>query len=201
MDRRHFLGGLVPLLGLGAGCSSHSQGHEVRDLWTVSVDTIDVDPFELDIELERRTATTEHPPLLKRTYHNPTQQPARLGVLEDCAEINWDEPGAPGLILFLVAKDGFDPQPVNRGCWRPDPETFNWPCEGTYDSLPLASGESWSVRKEVWINRNTECIPEGAFEFGAGIGRSSEEGPQSEDSSRTYVLQIEREGAPTSESA
>ncbi len=158
-------------------------------------------PLEFELDFERSTATTEQTAVVDRTFRNPMNHQINLGVLRRCAEINWNEPGAPGLILFPVSNEQFNPKPVRRGCWKADHETYNWPCETVSETFPLESGDSYSVRKELWINEETECIPEGSWDCEVEWLIPGEEESEPNDNEGTYVLNIEREGTGTVESA
>ena len=164
MNRRDLLASLPPAIGLSAGCNFFPPEPE-RDLWSVSVESVEAAQIELDIQVERRRATTTRPPVLEITYRNPTDQDQQLRV-GNCPARSTNEDYFRNLILWPASRgDEFHPDPISEDCWKPDPDTYSQPCEAVDVSRSFAPGESWSIRVEVWLAEELDCRPAGTFQF------------------------------------
>ena len=80
MNRRDYLTGLIPLTAVSAGFSILGQS-EPRDLWTVSVDSVDIDEIDLTVEVRRKTATTEELATVWVEFTNTLDDPIRFVYL------------------------------------------------------------------------------------------------------------------------
>lgn len=195
MNRREYIAILAPAIGLGAGCSYFLPDQEERDLWSVSVNSIEIEPIDLDVEVERRTATTAHPATVLLSFRNPTDQTWELRQGK-CLHRSSNEEYKRNLILWPASlEDDRHPEPVRRDCWKPDPESYNQPCEAVGISKKFSPGESWSIRHEVWIGSELDCIPVGTFEFEIWA-RNQDDKPVG-----TFSLTIESAEQTTSRSA
>jgi hypothetical protein len=95
-------------------------------------------------------------------FQNPRAKVWQLNHGE-CPELDKNE---QGLILFPQSlQPDFHPEPVARDCWKPDPDSFYYPCEGDIDVTEIPPGESWSILHEVWIEEQEGCIPSGTYTF------------------------------------
>lgn len=138
-----------------------SDGPE-RDLWTVSIGPVSLEGLELVVEPERATATTERPATVRLRVQNPTSD---IWILNhgECPEIDTNK---PGLILFPHSLEpDFHPEPIRDDCWKPNPESYFYPCETLVPKTKISPGQSWSITHEVWLEEEEDCIPDGSFEF------------------------------------
>jgi hypothetical protein len=164
--------------GLVAGCSLLPK-ESARDLWTVSAGAVDVDSLDVTVAVERRTATTQQPAAVRLTVDNPSAE-SRTIRHGRCPIRSDNHSYLDELILYpTILEENYYPSPMDPECWKPDPQSYYWPCEGGFDERELAPGDSWSVLHTVWIAKNGNCIPEDRFEFTLwglfGDGRVEEE--------------------------
>ena len=164
MHRRGFLAALAPALGLGAGCTKGGGGQPTSEenLWSVSSGDVDLDRFDFTVHATHETATMVEPAKIRLKFTNPTSHTLTLyeGACSKPAS------GDGGLILFASSlPESNHPDPIRQGCWKPDPESYYYPCEGASSQVDLSPGESWSVVHEIWIAEDFDCIPEGTFVF------------------------------------
>lgn len=164
MNRRDYLTCLIPLTAVSAGCSFPGQT-KPRDLWTVSVGNVDVDSLDVTVEVEHRTATTKQPASIRLTFDNPSAESKKIRHGR-CPIRSDNHSYLDELLLFpTILESDFYPTPTASDCWKPDPQSYYWPCEGGFDQRELEPGESWSMLHTVWIAKNGNCIPEDKFEF------------------------------------
>ena len=174
-SRRRYLAAIA-ISSLGAGCGIFPQEGTNRDLWKVSVGSVSLAQLQLSIEPERKTATTKDPATVQLQFQNPQ---AETWILNHgtCPEI--DET-TPGLILFPKSLEpDFHPEPITEKCWKPDPESYYYPCETIVPETKIQSGQSWSIVQEIWIEEEEDCIPSGTFTFNIhGHVQNDDRGPK-----------------------
>lgn len=178
LRRRTLLSGIAASAGLVGGCSLLPQ-EPARDLWTVSAGPVAIDPLDVTVDVERGTATTNQPAAVRLTFQNPSAESKKIRHGK-CPIRSGNHSYLDELLLFpTILDDDFYPSRTDTECWKPDPQSYYWPCEGGFDEREIAPGESWSMRHTVWIAKNGNCIPEDTFEFTvwglSGDGRVEEE--------------------------
>lgn len=154
MNRRDYLTGLIPLTAVTAGCTVLYQS-EPRDLWTVSVDSVDIDEIDLTVEVRRQTATTEQLATVWVEFLNTLDEPIRLAQITGPYHSNTFH----GLVLISMEEDV---ERESSTCWKPAGNPHG---DGGYYTWKVPAGESWSILHGIWVDDDATCPPEGTFTF------------------------------------
>lgn len=165
LSRRRVLKTFAPAVGAGAGCSALSSQQSERELWTVSSGPVDIEWVDVTISIERETATTDEPARILLTVRNPGTEPRTIRH-GHCPIRSDNHTYLEELVLFPTAlEEEFSPSPRQRDCWKPDPNSYSWPCEGGFDEREIPPDGSWSQAYTVWVAKNGDCLPDDTFEF------------------------------------
>jgi hypothetical protein len=161
MNRRDYLTGLVPLTAVSAGCTFLDQS-EPRDLWTVSLNSVDNDEIDLTVEFRRLTATTENLATVWVEFSNTLDEPIRFVYLRG----PYDSDVSPGVVLWSADEET---ERQSEECWIPDGIILS---NGGLPTTTLSGGEAWTKLFGVWVEDGGTCPPDGLFTF-SGSGESN----------------------------
>jgi len=115
-------------------------------------------PIQPTIEVVREAATTEHPPRLRTTLTNTSEERVTVG---GGRAVHFEHVTADGGLLTLLPPGG--DYPAEDGCWRLSERIVT---TAVYRTVEIAAGESSSRPVDLYATTDAEgCLPVGEYRF------------------------------------
>jgi hypothetical protein len=188
--RRHYVGCLGIALGNGVtGCLNDGSGG-TRPAGTggpgVTVVSRDDDPdlaVRPAVEVVRDAATPEHPPRLRTTLTNASEDPVRVGEGRAVHfEYVTDDSGS----LVLLPGETDSEIPADPDCWR---LTDGIAVSEEYRTFDIQAGESSARPVDCYATPEGDgCLPVGEYRFETTIAIVTDDGEQ--ESSATWGFSV-----------
>jgi hypothetical protein len=168
--------GAFAVTGLLAGCAGvppRADGGQDDATPRVSVVSVDDDPdlsVRPSVEVVRATATSEHPPRLRTTLANTTDEPVRVG---EGRAVHFEYVADDTRDLLLLPSDTEREYPAEPGCWR---LTDGIAITEEYRTFEVDPDDSSSRLVDLYGTAGGEgCLPTGEFRFETTIAVLSDE--------------------------
>lgn len=175
--RRRYIGGVgIALVSGFAGClGDRFGGTPPSETGGPSLDIVSTDedtdlPIRPSVAVVRDTATSEHPPRLRTTLANTSDETLRVGEGRAVHfEYVTDDSGA----LMLLPGESNQEYPAEPGCWR---LTEGIAITEEYRTFEIEAGESSSRLVDLYATPDAdECLPVGEHRFETTIAVVSED--------------------------
>lgn len=175
--RRRYVGGIgAALVGGFAGCLGGDSGG-TRPSGTggpgISVASTDEDtdlPIRPSVEVVRDTATSEHPPRLRTTLTNTSDEPLRVG---EGRAVHFEYVTSDSGLLVLLPAESDQEYPAEPDCWR---LTEGIAVTEEYRTFEIEAGGSSSRLVDLYATPDADgCLPVGEHRFETPIAIVSED--------------------------
>ena len=129
-------------------------------------------PIQPTVEVVRGAATNEHPPQLRTTLTNTSEETVTVG---DGRAIHFEYVTADSGRLTLLPPGG--DYPAEDGCWRLSEGIIT---TAEYRTVKIAAGESHSRPVDLYATTDTEgCLPVGEYRFETTISLTGDDAESS----------------------
>lgn len=168
--------GAFAVAGLLAGCAGvppRADGGQDDATPRISLDSVDDDPdlpVRPGVEVVRATATSDHPPRLRTTLANTTDEPVRVG---EGRAVHFEYVADDSRDLLLLPGDAEREYPAEPGCWR---LTDGIAVSEEYRTFAVDPDDPSSRLVDLYATAGGEgCLPTGEFRFETTIAVLSDE--------------------------
>ncbi|WP_123623522.1 hypothetical protein [Halorubrum sp. CSM-61] len=177
--RRQYVGGIgTAFVGGFAGCFDGGSGDDgTRPPGTggpgITVAAVDEDtdlPIRPSVEVVRDTATSDHPPRLRTTLENASDETLRVG---EGRAVHFEYVTSDSGVLILLPGGSDREYPAEPDCWR---LTERIAITEEYRTFEIGAGESSERLVDLYATPDADgCLPVGEHRFETTVSVVSED--------------------------
>ena len=154
---------------------------------TISATDDDPDlPIQPAVAVVREAATTDHPPRLRTTLTNTSEEPVSVG---EGRAVHFEYVTADGGLLTLLPPAGDDGYPAEADCWR---LTEGIVTTEEYRTIEIAGGGSSSRPVDLYATTEADgCLPVGEHRFETTISLTGDDAEADDSATWGFSIVVE----------